>query len=335
MATTEEAHAAAAAPAAATAPVWEPRKHARYFKFCLNMLPSHVQSQDPNRMTLAFFALSGLDVLGELDAAVPHRAALVDWIYAQQVLPARDGAQPCAGFRGGPYLGAPFAPACAADPASALFLDGGHLAMTYTALASLAILGDDYGRVRRAAVAQALAAFQQPDGAFAATPQGGERDVRFVYCACAVAAMLNDWRGIDRAAAVRFVRSCLSYDGAFAQAPGLEAHGGYTFCALASLALLGELDTALAPAERARVAHWLVARQETGFNGRPHKPVDTCYSFWVAAALTLLGHGDWIDQPRNTAFLLTTQGRTGGLAKWPDHNAGRHGVWVARCRTGG
>jgi geranylgeranyl transferase type-1 subunit beta len=47
-----------------------------------------------------------------------------------------------------------------------------------------------------------------------------------VYCACAVAAMLGDFSGIDRPAAARFIRSCLSYDGAFAQAPELEAHGG-------------------------------------------------------------------------------------------------------------
>ena len=26
----------------------------------------------------------------------------------------------------------------------------------------------------------------------------------------------------------------------------------------------------------------------TGFNGRPNKPVDTCYSFWVGAALAIL-----------------------------------------------
>ena len=57
--------------------------------------------------------------------------------------------------------------------------------------------------------------------------QGGEQDVRFVYCACAVAAMLGDFSGIDQPAAARFIRSCLSYDGAFAQAPELEAHGGY------------------------------------------------------------------------------------------------------------
>ena len=33
--------------------------------------------------------------------------------------------------------------------------------------------------------------------------------------------------------------SCQTYEGGFSGTPGLEAHGGYTFCGLAALALLG------------------------------------------------------------------------------------------------
>lgn len=40
----------------------------------------------------------------------------------------------------------------------------GHLAMTYTGLASLVILGDDLSRVNRAAVIRGVKALQQEDG---------------------------------------------------------------------------------------------------------------------------------------------------------------------------
>lgn len=40
----------------------------------------------------------------------------------------------------------------------------GHLAMTYTGLASLVILGDDLSRVYRAAIIEGVKALQQEDG---------------------------------------------------------------------------------------------------------------------------------------------------------------------------
>ena len=61
--------------------------------------------------------------------------------------------------------------------------------MSYTALASLAILGDDFSRVDRRAVAAAIGEYQQEDGSFACT-KDGEVDIRFAYCACAVAYVL-------------------------------------------------------------------------------------------------------------------------------------------------
>jgi geranylgeranyl transferase type-1 subunit beta len=43
----------------------------------------------------------------------------------------------------------------------------GHLAMTYTGLASLVILGDDLSRVNRAAIIEGVKALQQEDGRLA------------------------------------------------------------------------------------------------------------------------------------------------------------------------
>jgi len=55
---------------------------------------------------MVFFAVSGLDLLGELDTLADQREKLVEWIYAQQVLDTIvPGVGPVGGFRGGPSLG--------------------------------------------------------------------------------------------------------------------------------------------------------------------------------------------------------------------------------------
>lgn len=61
--------------------------------------------------------------------------------------------------------------------------------------------------------------------------------------------------------------------------------GGWTYCAIASLCLMGRLEEALSQRELDRIRRWCIMRQQTGFHGRPNKPVDTCYSFWVGATL--------------------------------------------------
>lgn len=65
---------------------------------------------------------------------------------------------------------------------------------------------------------------------------------------------------------------------------------------------------------------WLLNRQEDGFNGRPNKPVDTCYTFWVGASLKILNAYNLIDTEKLKSFVLATQDNvTGGLAKWVSH----------------
>lgn len=61
--------------------------------------------------------------------------------------------------------------------------------------------------------------------------------------------------------------------------------GGWTYCAIASLCLMGRLEEALSQRELDRIRRWCIMRQQNGFHGRPNKPVDTCYSFWVGATL--------------------------------------------------
>jgi len=44
-----------------------------------------------HRMTIAFFAISGLDMLNALDAVDSVKADIIDWIYAFQILPDAKG----------------------------------------------------------------------------------------------------------------------------------------------------------------------------------------------------------------------------------------------------
>ena len=71
----------------------------------------------------------------------------------------------------------------------------------------------------------------------------------------------------------------------FAQGAGLKSHGGSTFCGIASLCLMGKLEEVFSEKELNRIKRWCIMRQQNGYHGRPNKPVDTCYSFWVGATL--------------------------------------------------
>lgn len=64
-----------------------------------------------------------------------------------------------------------------------------------------------------------------------------------------------------------------------------DEKGGLTFCAIATLKLMGCLETELSEYEIKKLQRWCLFRQVSGFHGRPNKPVDTCYSFWVGATL--------------------------------------------------
>lgn len=66
-------------------------------------------------------------------------------------------------------------------------------------------------------------------------------------------ALLSGWLGIERLKVfetrnkeLRF--SCQTYEGGFAGVPGMEAHGGYAFCGLAALFLIGKENLINLPA---------------------------------------------------------------------------------------
>ena len=306
----------------------------RYFLYCLRQLPAPYTSLDTNRLTLAYFCVAGLDLMGGLEE-IDDVPGLIAWIYSQQVLcqtsasPARSDAgaeSPAGGFRAHAMFGGPFR-AEGLPPANSF--DSGHIALTYCALAILCILGDDLRGVDRDATLRHVRKLQDAHGCFRSV-DGGESDMRFVYCAAAICAILKDgalrgedlgereaalgWVGMDAAEATRYIISSQTYEGALGMGPGTEAHGGSTYTGVAALSLMGMLH---ALPRRADALRWCVERQVGGFQGRPNKDEDTCYSFWIGASMHMLGADALVDAEQLGAFAQRCQFPKGGLSKTP------------------
>lgn len=77
----------------------------------------------------------------------------------------------------------------------------------------------------------------------------------------------------------------------------------------------------LSEAQIEGLKRWLLYRQEDGFNGRPNKPVDTCYTFWIGASLKILDAYDLIDEEKLKSFVFATQDTImGGFSKWVSYS---------------
>jgi geranylgeranyl transferase type-1 subunit beta len=64
------------------------KQHIKYFQRFLNLLPARLSSYDTTRLTIAFFAISGLDILNALDVLDEKKKGhIIDWIYRLQVVP--------------------------------------------------------------------------------------------------------------------------------------------------------------------------------------------------------------------------------------------------------
>lgn len=210
------------------------------------------------------------------------------------------------GFRGSPWLGFPFLPgscackqneddpqqqqpveAAAAEDAKPHPYDGGHLAMTYAALCCLKVLDDDLSRVNRRAILGSLRHLQTPEGSFSPAWQGGEADMRFLFCAASITQMLGgDWSEFDTSKACEFVAASQSYDGGLGLRPGSEGHGGSTYTGISALTMMRGLGRLRDLPELVR---WCARSQGAGFCGRPNKTPDSCYSYWIGATMKLLG----------------------------------------------
>ncbi|KUJ22387.1 terpenoid cyclases/Protein prenyltransferase [Mollisia scopiformis] len=343
--------------------------HIKYWHRCLkNVLPTGYTSMDSSRMTLGFFILSALDLLGAGAETFPEdeRANIKDWILKCQ--------HPDGGFCGSPNHKYP----------DAAYVDVGHgkqtmdpanLPATYFAIMGLSFVGSLDG-VRRDDCLRWIKGLQREDGSFGEfiTQDGviqGGTDMRISYAAMAIRWILKgdydsskeDGADIDVDQLVKYIRSGQTYDGGIGESSRHEAHAGYTYCAIASLKLANRLSKSKDSEPISGLTNvdstirWLVSRQTgyttesdeeeegdaehapavklqgiyteepahedeefVGFNGRCNKRADTCYAFWVGAAINMLCQEkvELLDIPAIRRFLFEqTQHRIGGFGKCP------------------
>ena len=125
----------------------------------------------------------------------------------------------------------------------------------------------------------------------------GESDLRSTYCAMVIASVLNmiDFENLTTdpltKGVVENIKNCQTFEGGLGPEPFCEAHGGYSYCGIATLIILKKLNEI----DTDSFLRWLVSRQMTkegGFNGRTNKLVDSCYSFWQGSIFNLIHMGD-------------------------------------------
>lgn len=234
-------------------------KCVRYLNRVLVLLPTEQEKHDGSHISIVYFCVLALSVLGSL----PEAALIAQYL---------DGLWLGNGYKTSTsYLNSP---------------EMASLSATYFALAIKRMLGlelpskDERQKIMRF-VEQCLCS----NGEFRATAlKSSERSLRHTYSAHAIAQLLQ-CQPVWLEKSAKFVLSCQGYEGGFGDSGGQESHAGLTFCALASLKI-AQYENQIHP----RIINYLAKRQtpEGGHNGRPNKLSDICYSFWVGAALKIL-----------------------------------------------
>ncbi|KAI5968295.1 CDC43 [Candida margitis] len=292
-------------------------KHEKFFNRCLTALPSGAASEDSNKLAIIFFCLQGLQLLKKLNFSKEecqyHENYIWDSFYIEK--------ESYATYRSTSYF----------SNAGEEY-DYGNISACFFALASLVTLRSDLKRLNRTKIIKYLQKCQVNDGPdkggfvpFFNEYGFGEPDLRQCYMALLIRKLLLS-RGdvqedIDLESLQKFILSRLSLNGGFSSRVLDEAHLGFTFCAIASLKLLGYPVKDLA-----NTRNWLLHRQISypeslfsdidydyfkdsdtgGFNGRENKLGDTCYSWWCSGSLYLMNPKSisLLDIPQAENFLL-------------------------------
>lgn len=309
-------------------------------------------SQDASQPWLLFWTLQAFSCLGVL-LDPDNKKRVIDKVLTWQ--------HPNGGFGGGPG-------------------QSSHLLTTYASVCILAIVGSSgpaggWDQINRKGIYNFFMSLKQRDGSFLVAHHA-EVDVRGIYCLLVVATLLDIVTEELVEGVPEFLASCQTYEGGFASAsfpnydangrlisgaprpPLGEAHGGYTFCALASWVMLQPYIKASStppPSINLKsLTRWLVSMQGTaselgGFKGRTNKLVDGCYSWWCAGSFDLLEalgvgglenartvpdevveqEGEWVDfddgmfnsKALQEYILFAGQGPSGGLRDKPSKPA--------------
>lgn len=164
--------------------------------------------------------------------------------------------------------------------------------------------------------------------------------------------MINDWGDVDKELMGRYILGSIvsnllsilfykytqkqyfqlkRYDGGVSQHLENESHGGTTFCALAALQLSDQMHL-LTSKQLEKVKRWLLFRQDGGFQGRPNKPIDTCYSFWIGSALKIIDAFELSNFKENREYILSCQDTiVGGFSKWSGTSSDPFHTYFGLC----
>ncbi|XP_032157567.1 geranylgeranyl transferase type-2 subunit beta isoform X2 [Mustela erminea] len=156
---------------------------------------------------------------------------------------------------------------------------------------------------------------------------GHDPHLLYTLSAVQILTLYDSINVIDVNKVVEYVQSLQKEDGSFAGDIWGEIDTRFSFCAVATLALLIycctgflAITSQLHQVNSDLLGWWLCERQlpSGGLNGRPEKLPDVCYSWWVLASLKIIGRLHWIDREKLRSFILACQDEeTGGFADRP------------------
>lgn len=307
------------------------KKHTLCHKRFLSLLPSKYQSEDSNKLAIAYFSLASLEILGTLHSTftTPEIQSFINYIYAHYI-----ETEEYAGFRGSfrTYVN---------DETSI------ELASICFSLQCLIILNDDLTRLNVTKIMNFVSKCQCSNGGFTNildnTVQPVDKDLRYCMIATTISKiLLNSTHEISKFLNLTMLKNYIlnlqNFDGGFSMSLGDESHSGMIFCAVDSLTLINQI---LPPIKNNKLIDFLVHRQIDfnkfnhselisneyadlddigGFNGRLNKYGDTCYVFWCLSSLRLLNLSNLINKDLAIDFLVnkTQNLKMGGFNKTTD-----------------
>ncbi|KAI9838302.1 MAG: hypothetical protein M1819_005570 [Sarea resinae] len=195
-------------------PRLEREKHKAFLHNSLGNLPAGFVAADASRPWMLYWALSGLQLLGEDISR--YRERVVSTLTPLQ--------NPEGGFGGGHG-------------------HMSHCAASYAAVLSLAMVGGDeaLNLINRKTMWKWIGDLKQPDGGFRMCV-GGEEDVRGAYCSMVIISLLNLPMELPQTSTARtdacatflsglpeYLSRCQSFEGGISGSPNTEAHGAYAF----------------------------------------------------------------------------------------------------------
>lgn len=201
---------------------------------------------------------------------------------------------------------------------SGFYYDNPHVVTNYSVLIAIALMGKEegYNLVNRQKTYNFLMSLKLSNGAFM-TSRDMEYDLRSTFAAMVIANEYNILTPELKEGVVEFVLSCMNVDGGFSPRPGLESHGGYVHSAIGILNILNRLDDV----DLNAVIRWIADRQmefSGGFQGRPNKLVDSCYSWWIGSACKIISEHlnispFWNEEAMTDYIVRSSQDLSGGF----------------------